>query len=36
MRELRLFRRRIMVRIAWAQTLSLVTEEYFAAAKSSG
>ncbi|MDU5729909.1 MAG: bifunctional [glutamate--ammonia ligase]-adenylyl-L-tyrosine phosphorylase/[glutamate--ammonia-ligase] adenylyltransferase [Citrobacter freundii] len=27
MRELRLFRRRIMVRIAWAQTLSLVTEE---------
>ncbi len=24
MRELRLFRRRIMVRIAWAQTLSLV------------
>lgn len=27
MRELRLFRRRIMVRIAWAQTLSLVSEE---------
>ncbi|MFO6484008.1 hypothetical protein ACLBR5_07265 [Escherichia coli] len=27
MRELRLFRRRIMVRIAWAQTLALVTEE---------
>ena len=27
MRELRLFRRRIMVRIAWAQTLSRVTEE---------
>lgn len=27
MRELRLFRRRIMVRIAWAQTLSLVNEE---------
>lgn len=27
MRELRLFRRRIMVRIAWAQTLVLVTEE---------
>ena len=27
MRELRLFRRRIMVRIAWAQALRLVTEE---------
>ncbi|WP_213894763.1 bifunctional [glutamate--ammonia ligase]-adenylyl-L-tyrosine phosphorylase/[glutamate--ammonia-ligase] adenylyltransferase, partial [Raoultella ornithinolytica] len=27
MRELRLFRRRIMVRIAWAQALSLVSEE---------
>ena len=27
MRELRLFRRRIMVRIAWAQTLCLVNEE---------
>ncbi|MKT66748.1 bifunctional glutamine synthetase adenylyltransferase/deadenyltransferase, partial [Salmonella enterica subsp. enterica] len=27
MRELRLFRRRIMVRIAWAQTLSLVDDE---------
>lgn len=27
MRELRLFRRRIMVRIAWAQTLSMVNEE---------
>ena len=27
MRELRLFRRRIMVRIAWAQTLALITEE---------
>lgn len=27
MRELRLFRRRIMVRIAWAQTLALVSEE---------
>ena len=27
MRELRLFRRRIMVRIAWEQTLALVTEE---------
>jgi glutamate-ammonia-ligase adenylyltransferase len=27
MRELRLFRRRMMVRIAWAQALSLVSEE---------
>ncbi|VFS03416.1 bifunctional glutamine-synthetase adenylyltransferase/deadenyltransferase [Citrobacter koseri] len=27
MRELRIFRRRIMVRIAWAQALSLVEEE---------
>lgn len=27
MRELRFFRRRIMVRIAWAQTLSLVDDE---------
>ncbi|XNM60019.1 hypothetical protein ACLK1T_17035 [Escherichia coli] len=27
MRELRLFRRRIMVRIAWRETLALVTEE---------
>ncbi|SUG86557.1 adenyl-transferase [Salmonella enterica subsp. enterica] len=27
MRELRLFRRRIMIRIAWAQTLSLVDDE---------
>lgn len=27
MRELRQFRRRIMVRIAWAQALSLVSEE---------
>lgn len=28
MRELRLFRRRIMVRIAWAQALSLVEDEH--------
>lgn len=27
MRELRLFRRQMMVRIAWAQALSLVREE---------
>jgi glutamate-ammonia-ligase adenylyltransferase len=33
MRELRLFRRRMMVRIAWAQALSLVSEEQFAAVK---
>lgn len=36
MRELRQFRRRIMVRIAWAQALSLVSEESAAAAKRAG
>ncbi|XPE60529.1 hypothetical protein ACNKHT_19965 [Shigella flexneri] len=36
MRELRYFRRRIMVRIAGAQTLALVTEESICSSQPSG
>jgi glutamate-ammonia-ligase adenylyltransferase len=36
MRELRQFRRRVMVRIAWAQALELVRREHAAAAKRAG